>query len=129
MTEEEIRQEIAKIDTMKAPLEKRLREILAARSEKIKERINLAESGAGDFQLDELVFSAYSRCPCGAGLCYAIGCGGFSSWHCSDILLGRAVPSGQEGSKNHTEPLPFTFYEIKSERQPSVNGATTRPTK
>ncbi len=27
----------------------------------------------------------------------------------------------------HTDRLPFVFYEIKSEGQPSANGATTRP--
>ncbi len=81
---------------------------------------------------DDLTYAATSRCPCGAGLAY----GGMcieppfkipSYWDCSDILLGRAVPSGQPGAVTHTDRLPFSFYEIKSEGQPSARGATTRP--
>lgn len=82
---------------------------------------------------DDLVYAAHGRCPCGAGLAYVPG-GDHDSgkpivgyWDCSDILLGRAVPSGQPGAKQHTGQLPFAFYEIKSERQPSAQGATTRP--
>ncbi len=82
----------------------------------------------------ELIYAATARCSCGAGLAYApadTGDGtpfkGPSSWDCSDILTGRAVPSGQEGAKVHDEPAPFAFYEIKSEGQPSAQGRTTRP--
>lgn len=72
-----------------------------------------------------MIYSATARCPCGAGLAYESGA---DSWDCSDILTGRAIPSGQPGSKKHTVRLPFAFYEVKSENQPSANGATTRPT-
>lgn len=74
-----------------------------------------------------LVYAATARCPCGAGLAYERGAGLRGSWDCSDILTGRAVPAGQPDSATHTDRLPFTFYEIKSEDQPSANGATTRP--
>lgn len=77
-----------------------------------------------------LTYAAYSRCPCGAGLAYNESCqldsvfkwpySGY--WDCSAILLGTA----DEGVK-HTAKLPFAFYEIKSEDQPSARGATTRP--
>lgn len=83
---------------------------------------------------DELLYAATARCCCGAGLAYAPtdkGTGPFkgpSQWDCSDILTGRAIPSGQPGSVKHDEPAPFAFYEIKSENQPSANGATTRST-
>lgn len=82
---------------------------------------------------NDLEYAATARCSCGAGLAYAPSergtgvCKGPSAWDCSDILTGRAIPSGQPGSVKHDEPAPFAFYEIKSERQPSARGATTRP--
>jgi hypothetical protein len=76
-----------------------------------------------------LIYAAYSRCPCGAGLAHREGVGPDGYWDCSDILLGKAVPKGEPGSVQHTAQLPFVFYEVKSENQPSANGATTRPEK
>lgn len=85
---------------------------------------------------ERLVYAAHARCPCGAGLAYdpAGEVGGSdgphhrpNAWDCSAILLGEAVPSGQPGAVQHTGELPFAFYEIKSETQPSAGGATTRP--
>lgn len=69
-----------------------------------------------------LVYAANSRCPCGAGLAYREGSGPRGAWDCSLILLGTADPAA-----THTAVLPFVFYEVKSEVQPSANGATTRP--
>lgn len=80
---------------------------------------------------DRIVYAAHSRCPCGLGLAHdptyedesspfrgpLSGC-----WDCSGILLGTADPSVK-----HTDRLPFAFYEILSEQQPSAYGATTRP--
>lgn len=84
--------------------------------------------------LERLIFAAHSRCPCGAGLAYdpasedpAGTFKGPSYWDCSAIILGTAVPSGQPGAVQHTDKLPFVFYEIKSENQPSAAGETTRP--
>jgi hypothetical protein len=74
---------------------------------------------------EDLVYAATSRCPCGAGLAYVPD--GETVWDCSAILLGEAIPSGQPGSVQHTGQLPFAFYEVKSEQQPSAQGATTRP--
>lgn len=75
-----------------------------------------------------LRFSATARCECGAGLAYDVDLRDpFGSWECADILRGLAVPKGQEGAKVHSPPFPFSFYEIKSEDQPSAMGATTRP--
>lgn len=69
----------------------------------------------------DLIYAAFARCPCGAGLAYKPGTHpGY--WDCADILLEREKKDVQ-----HTDRLPFTFYEIKSERQPSANGETTRP--
>lgn len=76
------------------------------------------------------MYSATARCPCGAGLAYILKSDPYKgSWDCSDILLGLAIPQGHEGAKQHTAKLPFVFYGIKSELQPSANGATTRPGK
>jgi hypothetical protein len=62
----------------------------------------------------DLTYSASARCDCGAGLAY----GGKrpSAWDCSDILTGRAVPSGQPGAVTHSDLYPFVFWKIKSER-------------
>jgi hypothetical protein len=79
---------------------------------------------------DRLVFAAYDRCPCGAGLAYdplfedesSVFKGPLSGcWDCSAILLGTA-----DATVKHTAKLPFAFYEIKSEQQPSAGGANTR---
>lgn len=92
------------------------------------------------FTDEQLRYAAYSRCPCGAGLAYPkdptvrqfkewMDDSPFllwDHWDCSDILTGRAIPNDQDGSKMHCDKYPFAFYEIKSEDQPSVNGATTR---
>ncbi len=83
-------------------------------------------------RLKGMTFAATARCPCGAGLAYDDSCEeppfrGPSYWDCSAILLGDAVPSGQPGAVSHTDHLPFAFYEIKSEGQPSAQGRTTRP--
>lgn len=73
-----------------------------------------------------LVYAATARCPCGAGMAYRRG---DDCWDCSAILLGEAIPHGGPGSVKHEARLPFVFWEIKDEGQPSANGATTRPSK
>lgn len=77
----------------------------------------------------QLRYSAGARCPCGAGLAYDINgedpsspFRGPSYWDCAEILLGTA-----RTDVTHTAQLPFVFYEIKSEDQPSAGGRTTRP--
>ena len=46
---------------------------------------------------------------------------GDDCWDCSAILLDMA-----DANVKHEARLPFVFYEVKSERQPSAGGATTR---
>lgn len=86
------------------------------------------------FSSSRLVYSAYSRCPCGAGLAYVSNPSvrevkndpakiDYAYWDCGDILRGIASKD-----TTHTGQLPFSFYEIKSEHQSSAHGATTRPT-
>lgn len=77
-----------------------------------------------------LIFAARARCVCGQGMAYDPDSEGSpdsvflgpSAWECSGILLGTG-----DKSVEHTPPLPFSMYDIKSEGQPSAGGATTRP--
>ncbi len=70
------------------------------------------------FTDEELHYSAYSLCPCGHGLAYPEGCGGFHYWDCSAILKGIA-----DKNVTHTSPLPFSMYDVKGE---SEHRGTTR---
>lgn len=72
---------------------------------------------------EDLKYSATSRCCCGAGLAFVMDMNIHGHWDCSAILLGVA----SSGAK-HTAQMPFAYYNIKCEGQPSANGATTRPT-
>jgi len=118
MTKQELR---AKADALEA-------EAKALREEASK--LHAAELLATPL-LKRMVFAAYDRCPCGAGLAYdpsatrggSVFKGPLAGyWDCSAIILGTA-----DQSVKHTAQFPFAFYEVKSEGQPSVNGATTRP--
>ena len=81
-----------------------------------------------DGKLKRMIFAAYDRCPCGAGLAYWKNpTHDERHWDCSAIMLGDAVPMDEPGSAQHTDRLPFAFWEVKSENQPSASGATTRP--
>ncbi len=80
---------------------------------------------------DRLVYSAYARCPCGAGLAYDPVPPGDGSpfkgilagaWDCASVLLGTA-----DLRVRHTAVLPFSLFSILAEGQPSANGLTTRP--
>ena len=91
-----------------------------------------------DKRSKNLRYAARDRCKCGAGFAYLedarpgeeIEPGlGEMSWVCSAVL--RALLAGKQPEINtpesHSAPLDFAFYEVKSERQPSSNGETTRP--
>lgn len=81
------------------------------------------------FRRKHLLYAARARCPgCGAGLAYHPGIGMRGYWDCSRVLTGEADPleTDSEGQPLHRK-FPFVFYNIKSENQPSANGATTRP--
>lgn len=62
------------------------------------------------FTDEELIYSAYTLCPCGYGLAYPKECGGGHYWDCSSILKGIA-----DKDVIHTDQLPFAFYSIKGE--------------
>jgi len=90
-------------------------------NERFDERYQEFEKGTKPFTDDELRYAAYNRCPCGHGLAYPKNCRLNHFWDCSAILKGIADTKVQ-----HTGKLPFMFYSIKSEDQPSARGATTR---
>lgn len=86
--------------------------------------------------LERLIYAAYDRCHCGAGMAYdptSRGDGPFkgpSKWECGDILRFNDLSEDRQAqvkAATHTGGLPFAFYEIKSETQPSAAGASTRP--
>ena len=89
----------------------------------VRERLRIAKLKGGDFTVDELRFAATLRCPCGAGMAYPVGAMNMhGTWDCSAILMGTAAIEVE-----HSPALPFMFYEVKSEDQPSADGQTTRP--
>lgn len=123
MTEkEELKKEISELEAQINPKRERLSRIFKEESEAIDDRVNKTRAMQDKFTLDELLFASHERCECGAGFAYPKGMGMWGSWNCSAILLGRA-----EKGSTHSSAMPFSFYEVKSEDQPSANGATTRP--
>lgn len=100
----------------------RFHEAARIEASSVAQRVKQADLGLGDFTLYELLFAAQFRCVCGAGMAYPNDIGIRGAWYCSAILLGQASPGSE-----HTPPYPFAFYEVKSECQSSVRGATTRP--
>ncbi len=74
------------------------------------------------FADDELIYAALTLCPCGHGLAYPKNPGSLKrQWECSAVLRNLSGVGPE-----HSPALPFSCYEIKSEQQPSANGATTR---
>ena len=128
MEKREIIEKIKELESQFKPLQEELNKIYRSESEIVTNKIKSTHKGLVKFTEDELIFAATSRCQCGAGLAYPKNVGIDGSWDCSDILLGLAIKSGEPDAKTHSGEMPFTFYEIKSENQPSANGATTRRT-
>lgn len=96
---------------------------------------------------ERLIYAATARCSCGRGLAYdPLGevtaypddshLRRPNAWECSGTLRYTALKGRGDGvaaeeflrsiGQDHDAPLPFSFYEIKSEDQPSAHGATTR---
>jgi len=124
---EELNQEIKALESKLEPLQVERRELWTKREEEIKEKLKSVQMLEDKFTIDELVFSAEARCICGAGLAYPDNSGIQGSWYCADILLGKALPKSNSDSKQHSGAYPFSFYNIKSEGQPSAESKTTRP--
>lgn len=84
-----------------------------------------AMTGSRKFTNEELVYTAIGRCVCEHGLAYPKNSSPRGNWICGALLL-----SGERSKdvlQNHSPAYPFPMYSIKSEQQPSANGATTRP--
>jgi len=109
------------------PVREQFNACYRAEAELAERRVQMALAGTEFFDPSELRYSAYTRCHCGAGLAYPLGAGPHGAWDCADILTGNALPKSDPASKTHSDSMPFSFYEIKSEEQPSAQGATTRP--
>jgi hypothetical protein len=125
---ESLKKEIGEAKERIKPLEERLNALYRTQAEECEAKRKKALLLQDSFTLDELVFSAEARCQCGAGLAYPKNIGGFGSWDCADILLGRAKPIGHPESKGHDGAFPFAFYNILSENQKArTGGLTTRP--
>lgn len=87
--------------------------------------------------LERMTFAAYTRCECGAGMAYDpyqeddpnSPFKGPTKWECSNILLYETFDRDKKAEVKaavHSPPMSFNAYEVKSENQPSANGATTR---
>ncbi|MPM08715.1 hypothetical protein SDC9_55029 [bioreactor metagenome] len=124
---EELRNAIRAHNAEIDKINEELRPLEFEHEEEIEQKIKRCHRGLDKFTPEELVFAATTRCHCGAGLAYVKNCSPRSSWHCSEILLGTAIHAGLDSAKEHDGELPFIMYNIKSERQPSANGMTTRP--
>lgn len=118
VTEEEYQAAVAQKDKAEKVIEKyhdNKRKLYSQRWEEFR-------SGVGaPYKPEEIRYSAHARCEhtdCGAGLAYPLMAPPSGRWDCARYLLGN----GPE----HTS-YPFAFYSIKSETQPSADGATTRP--
>jgi hydrogenase maturation factor len=102
--------------------EKVINEFNKQRVSNFRERWAKFESGEQFFSAADLRYSATARCSkCHAGLAYPKDCDMWHQWSCSAVLKGEA-----KDTAGH-EALPFQFYSVKSEDQPSAGKATTRP--
>jgi hypothetical protein len=85
---------------------------------------------------DGLIFAANARCKeCNSGLCYVerqeFETGSWleeskGSWICLETYLASVAKRADFVFKEH-QSLPFVFWSISSEIQPSSTGNTTRP--
>jgi hypothetical protein len=117
MTDSELRDVAKQGDNAQAELGRRAQQRYAVAAERLK---------AGyKFDPSELTYAATARCKCGAGYAYPKDSSPMGYWECS-ALLTHAAPMS-EAKEKHGEQLPFMYYSVKSENQPSANGATTRP--
>lgn len=119
---EQLKKEIQELKDKIKPLDDELTTICREEAKATREKMERCAAGVDSFEASELVFSAFTRCHCGAGLAYPVNIGIGGYWDCSAILMNVA-----DKEKTHTGQLPFAFYSIKSEGQPSAGGATTRP--
>ena len=115
------KEEFEAAQAQRAAAEKTINAYCKQKSDEFKERWRQFTEEKKYFTDDELTYAAVARCgKCKAGMAHPKGCDPWHQWTCSDVLKGV-------GEDNGHEALPFSFYEVKSENQPSAQGATTRP--
>lgn len=114
--------------------------IVMLKAAQIEQRItHIILDGAKPFTPDELVYSSHEKCMrCKSGLAFPWGAGRDGYWMCSGLLTGEQKVTGTEDTKwdgpkksrgqleGHSV-LPFSHWNIMSERHSRANGATTRP--
>jgi hypothetical protein len=101
------------------------------------------------YTVKDLLYAARTRCRCGAGMAYPTkDTDMHGQWVCSRVLLGEVELLTKDDPQPAIPPqpanpgfsiaildtaaqvhdvLPFWCYDVKSEGQPSAQGATTRP--
>jgi len=121
-SDEDLRKIIDEGQEASIELNKRLLKV----ADSVISKINEIHTGSGEsFNSEGLIYAAKVRCACGSGMAYPDGIGPAGFWDCSSILLGNP----EALSATHDSMKSFAMYSIKSEKQPSANGATTRPAK
>jgi hypothetical protein len=70
------------------------------------------------------IFSARSRCKCGAPIAYQEGAALDGAWKCWSVMEAERKNETLDGV--HDE-FPFAFYSVISESSPRADGASTRP--
>lgn len=129
-TEEQLRNLSKLLKQTSKNVSGKLHEILLKKADEVKGRLLTLQP----FTDDELVYAAWTRCECGAGMAYPKDIGFHGSWICSEQMTNPKRWTNYdnktyktEDGKLHSKDLPFSFWSVKSEGQPSANGATTRP--
>ena len=89
------------------------------------------------YKEEDLVYAAYSRCKCGAGMAYLKDSWSRGFWACSAqlkheaadnvVMVASDVFASDLPDFTHSPALMFAFWDMKSELQPSAHGVTTRP--
>lgn len=127
MDSKELQDKISDLERQLKPLKEAQQKLRIEENLKVQQRITSAINGKTVFDDADLTYSAGARCECGAGLAYPNNVGMHGAWYCADILTGKAKRDESGLLADHHQCFPFSFYEIKSENQPSANGFTTRP--
>lgn len=104
ITEEEYAAAVAQKDAAQ--------EIINAYHEEQRQAFDVRLATNTPFTDDELRYSATTLCPCGHGMAYPKGCTPGHYWDCSAILKGI-----EDRGVKHTDKLPFSMYDIKSENE------------
>lgn len=112
MTPEELQQQADKLEAELKPIKAALNEIHSREAAAVETKIETCYQALDSFEENELRYSREAKCKCGSGIAYPLKIGMNGAWHCAAILTGTA-----DAKVEHTGPLPFMYYEIKSETE------------